>query len=128
MSQGPVPPGRSTKNEDAKIATDAAQKEETIAGRAQQDDKTASRAAPDDGPPPWLDLDAPPDPGGDERDWLGNAAAHAAQAEIAQTEEAVIRERLLAAGVETGYAHWQGAPRIPGIRQGPAGGFGQSEP
>jgi hypothetical protein len=82
----------------------------------------------DDDDPGWLDEDAPPDPEGDDRDWPGDAAEHAAQAEKDAAEQAVIRERLLANGVESGFAHWKGAPKIPGICAGPAGGFGQGDP
>ena len=143
MSQVPVPPGGSTENEDAKIATHAAQEDKRIVTRARQDeDKTASLAAQqeaaqldqdvqpglDEDEPSWLDQDTPPDPDGDDRTWPGDVAAHRAQAERDAADEAEIRTRLLAAGVETGYAHWKGAPGIPGICEGSAGGFGQSAP
>ena len=82
----------------------------------------------DDGEPPWLDEEMPPDPDGDDRDWPGDLAEIMAQAEADEAEQATIRERLLANDVETGFAHTPGAPVIPGIQAGPAGGFGQGQP
>lgn len=82
----------------------------------------------DDGEPSWLDEEVPPDPDGDDRDWPGDLAEVMAQAEADETEQAMIRERLLANDVETGFAHTPGAPAIPGIQAGPAGGFGQGQP
>jgi hypothetical protein len=105
MSQGPVPPGKSVKDEDAKTAPHAAQQQEHDPGWLENRDPGWL----DDEEPGWLDEDAPLDPEGDERDWPGDAAAHAAQAEKDAAEQAVIRDRLLADGVESGYAH--SAPR-----------------
>ncbi|HEX6525372.1 MAG TPA: DUF222 domain-containing protein [Streptosporangiaceae bacterium] len=82
----------------------------------------------DDGEPPWLNEEMPPDPEGDGREWPGDLAEVMAQAEADEAEQAMIRERLLANDVETGFAHTPGAPVIPGIQAGPAGGFGQGQP
>ena len=69
-------------------------------------------ADPDHGPPGvWEEL-AP------------EAAAARAQA---AAEEAALRARLIAAGLD-GDAHRRGAPPRPGIPAGPAAGFGQGQP
>ncbi|HEX6525889.1 MAG TPA: DUF222 domain-containing protein [Streptosporangiaceae bacterium] len=78
--------------------------------------------------PSWLDDGLPPDPCGNDRDWPGDLAELIAQADADEAEQAEIRWRLLAAGIETGFAHTPGAPVIPGIQSGPAGGFGQGQP
>ncbi len=81
-------------------------------------------------PPPWLNLDAPPDPEGDERDWgePGEYARVCAAAEADGAEAAAKTERLIAAETADAVAHILGAPRVPGVKTGPGGGFGQSEP
>src|SRR5581483_7202628 len=80
--------------------------------------------------PGWLGEDCPPDPDGDERDQDGWAGLDRVmrEAEAAQADEDAARARLVAAGLEFGYAHTPGAPRIPGVKTGPGGGFGQDEP
>jgi hypothetical protein len=80
--------------------------------------------------PGWLDGDCPPDPDGDERDWPGPGELDQVvrEAEAAQAEEDAAHARLVAAGLEFGYAHVPGAPAIPGVKAGPGGGFGQHEP
>lgn len=81
-------------------------------------------------PPPWLDPDIPPDPEGDERDWPDPAelARIARQAEADGAEATAKTERLILAEAADAVAHVPGAPRVPGIKTGPAGGFGQAEP
>ncbi|MBV9451336.1 MAG: DUF222 domain-containing protein [Streptosporangiaceae bacterium] len=112
MPRGPVPDGESTTDEDAMTA-----------GHAAWDDE-----------PPWLDDDLPPDrDAGDERDWPGDTPdwrgdAVTAQAERDGAEYAAVTARLIAAEIETAAAHVPGTPVIPGIKAGPAGGFGQGEP
>jgi hypothetical protein len=80
--------------------------------------------------PGWLAEDCPPDPEGDDRDWPGRDELDriVAESEAAQADEDAAHARLVAAGLETGYAHVPGAPPIPGVKTGPAGGFGQHEP
>jgi Domain of unknown function (DUF222) len=80
--------------------------------------------------PGWLGEDCPPDPEGDERDWAGpdELARVIAEAKAAQADEDAARARILAAGLEYGYAHVAGAPPIPGVKTGRGGGFGQHEP
>jgi uncharacterized membrane protein YgcG len=78
--------------------------------------------------PSWLDDDLPPDPAGDDREWPGDLAEVIAQSDADEAEQAEIRWRLLAAGMETGYAHIPGGPVIPGVQNGPGGGFGQGQP
>ncbi|HEX6519137.1 MAG TPA: hypothetical protein VF070_03870, partial [Streptosporangiaceae bacterium] len=78
--------------------------------------------------PGWLDDDLPPDPEGDDRDWPGDLAGVIAESDVDEAEQAEIRWRLLAAGVETGFAHSPGGPVIPGVQDGPGGGFGQGQP
>ena len=78
--------------------------------------------------PGWLEDDLPPDPEGDDREWPGDLAEVIAQSDADDAEQAEIRWRLLAAGIETAYAHAPGAPGIPGVQTGPAGGFAQGQP
>jgi hypothetical protein len=108
---GPRPPVRHT----------AGKQHEDIRGRP-----------PDTGEeePGWLDEDLPPDPDGDERDFgrPGEAAEIAADAAAEQALEDEIHARIIAGGLEHGYAHTPGAPSIPGVKAGPGGGFGQNEP
>jgi hypothetical protein len=78
--------------------------------------------------PPWLGDDLPPDPAGDDREWPDDLAEVIAQADADEAEQAEIRWRLVAAGLETGFAHVPGAPVIPGVQSGPGGGFGQGQP
>lgn len=52
----------------------------------------------------------------------------AAQAETDGAEERAVRERLVAAGIETAWAHAPGAPPVPGVHTGPGGGFAQGQP
>jgi len=94
-----------------------------IAGDAAWDDE-----------PPWLDEELPPDQeAGDDRDWPGDAGDRCGEAVAAEAgrdgaEYAAVTARLIAAGIETAVAHVPGTPMTPGIKAGPAGGFGQSEP
>jgi hypothetical protein len=87
-----------------------------------------ARYAESDDEPAWLDEGLPPDPDGDDRQWPGDLAEVIAQSEADEAEQAEIRWRLLAAGIETGSAHTPGAPVIPGVQSGPGGGFGQGQP
>ena len=95
---------------------DAAEWERMCAGRGQEpeppDPEEEFYADPDHGAPgQWEEL--PPE-----------AVAARAQG---LAEEAALRARLIAAGLE-GDAHRRGAPRRPGIPSGPAAGFGQGCP
>jgi hypothetical protein len=77
--------------------------------------------------PDWLREDIPPDP----EEETGNPAELdqvTREAEAAQADEDAAHARLVAAGLEFGYAHTPGAPAIPGVKSGPGGGFGQHEP
>jgi hypothetical protein len=111
-------PGESTRHEDARTAPHA----------ARQDPGSGPGRLGSDEEPGWLDEDAPPDPDGDDRVWPEPFGQLAAQAEADGAEETAARERLLAAGTEIGSAHWPGGPAIPGVKSGPAGGFGQGQP
>jgi hypothetical protein len=84
----------------------------------------------EDEEPGWLGEDLPPDSEGDDRDWLppGEYARVCAAAEAEGAEAAAKRERLIMAAMPDAVAHVLGAPRVPGIKTGPGGGFGQSEP
>lgn len=90
----------------------------------------ARHAAEYDEEPVWLSEEVPPDPEGDERDWgePGEYARVCAAAEADGAEAAAKRERLLMFDAPDAVAHILGAPRVPGVRTGPGGGFGQSEP
>jgi Domain of unknown function (DUF222) len=95
-----------------------------------EDAMIAGHAVCDD-EPSWLDDDLPPDPAGDDREWPGDLAEVVAQSDADEAEQAEIRWRLLAAGAETGFARTPrtpGAPVIPGVQDGPGGGFGQGQP
>jgi Domain of unknown function (DUF222) len=88
----------------------------------------ADDAAREERPPDWLfPEERPPDP--DDEEWLGEdldgVAALAADAQGA--DDAGWRETLLAAGIGTGWAHYPGAPPVPGAHCGPGGGFGQGQ-
>ena len=80
--------------------------------------------------PGWLGEDCQPDPEGDERDWgePGEYARITAAAEAEGTQAAAKAERLVMVEAADAVAHILGAPRIPGVKTGPGGGFGQSEP
>jgi hypothetical protein len=106
---GPVQAGESSEREDAMTAG-------------------YTRYAGSDDEPAWLDEGLPPDPDGDDRQWPGDLAAVVAEADADEAEQAEIRWRLLAAGMETGSAHVPGGPVIPGVQSGPGGGFGQGQP
>jgi hypothetical protein len=69
------------------------------------------------------------DPQGDERNWPDAAedAAHAARAEADAAEDTGRRRRQIDAGIGPGYAHYCGAPLVPGVHEGLGGGFGQGE-
>jgi hypothetical protein len=78
-------------------------------------------------PPQWLDPEScPPDPE-DPGTWCGDFGAAAAQAGAEGAEDASWRETLLAAGIGTGWAHYPGAGPVPGVHDGPGGGFGQGQ-
>jgi hypothetical protein len=79
------------------------------------------------GPPDWLfPEERPPDP--DDEEWLGeDLDGAAALADAEGTDDAEWRETLLAAGIGTGWAHYPGAPPVPGAHSGPGGGFGQGQ-
>ncbi len=78
-------------------------------------------------PPEWLDPEScPPDPE-DPDGWPGDFAAAAAQADAEGAEDASWRETLLDAGIGTGWAHYPGAGPVPGVHDGPGGGFGQGQ-
>src|ERR1700722_16045679 len=78
--------------------------------------------------PDWLDEDLPPDP-----EDLGvtyadeDFCALTPRAEAEGAADAVLRARLLAAGLGSGYAHVPGTPRVPGVHTGPGLGFGQGQ-
>src|SRR6202522_1905054 len=83
----------------------------------------ASRAR--QGPPDWLDPEScPPDPEDPEM-WSGDLDEVTALADAEGTDDAGWRDTLLAAGIGTGWAHYPGAPPVPGAHGGPGGGFGQ---
>jgi Domain of unknown function (DUF222) len=110
-------------------------REATIAARHAAEATASTGKPPGEGwaeiaEPGWLGEDCPPDPDGDERDWpgWGELAGVTRAAEAAQADEEAAHARLMAAGLELGYAHVPGAPPVPGVKTGPAGGFGQSEP
>jgi hypothetical protein len=86
----------------------------------------ASRAL--ESPPDWLDPEScPPDPE-DPGTWSGEDFAEtAALAEAEGADDAGWRETLLDAGIGTGWAHYPGAPSVPGAHGGPGGGFGQGQ-
>jgi hypothetical protein len=85
----------------------------------------ASRAL--ETPPEWLDPEScPPDPEADDG-WGEDFAATGAQAETEGADDAGWRETLLDAGIGTGWAHYPGAPSVPGVHEGPGGGFGQGQ-
>src|ERR1700691_1062363 len=114
----PTPPGRPGQDGDGGqpvVAPDWMNDEEW----ARICDQIADR---DDGPADGEEFDA--DPG----DWYPESVAEVtAQAEADGAEDAAIMARLVAAGLG-GWAHHRGDPRHPGIKDGPAGGFGQGEP
>jgi Domain of unknown function (DUF222) len=60
-------------------------------------------------------------------DWAKWSVAEiTAQAEADGAAHAAMMARLLAAGLEDGYAHRAGDPPVPGVFTGPAAGFGQA--
>ncbi|HEX6523126.1 MAG TPA: hypothetical protein VF070_24480, partial [Streptosporangiaceae bacterium] len=97
-------------------------------GSTGDEDAMIAGHAAGDQEPGWLDDDLPPDPEGDDREWPGDLAGVVAESDVDEAEQAEIRWRLLAAGVETGFAHSPGGPVIPGVQDGPGGGFGQGQP
>jgi Domain of unknown function (DUF222) len=81
-----------------------------------------------EGPPDWLfPEEHPPDPDSGDDGWGEDFAAAAAQAEADGADDAGWRETLLNAGIGTGWAHYPGAPPVPGVHGGPGGGFGQGQ-
>jgi hypothetical protein len=84
----------------------------------------------EDEEPGWLGDDLPPDPEGDERDWPqpGEYARVCAAAAADGAEAAAKTERLIMSAMPDAVAHVLGAPQVPGVKTGPGGGFGQSEP
>src|SRR6202522_4235366 len=82
-------------------------------------DQIATR---DDGPPDGEES------GADPEDFYAEPVAEVtAEAEADGAEDAAIMARMVAAGLG-GWAHHRGDPRHPGVKDGPAGGFGQGEP
>ena len=80
-----------------------------------------------EGPPDWLDPEEhQPDPE-DPDTWSGDFTGAVALAEAEGTDDAGWRETLLEAGIGTGWAHYPGAPAVPGAHGGPGGGFGQGQ-
>ena len=80
-----------------------------------------------EGQPDWLfPEEHPPDPE-DPDAWPGDFAAAAARAEAEGADDGEWRERLLDAGIGTGWAHYRGAGPVPGVHDGPGGGFGQGQ-
>ena len=78
--------------------------------------------------PPGLDEEFYADPDhGPPGEWAELPAEAAAARAGAAAEEAVLRARLIAAGLD-GDAHRRGDPPRPGIPAGPAAGFGQGCP
>jgi hypothetical protein len=78
-------------------------------------------AARDDGPSDGEE------PGADPEEWRPESVAEVtAEAEADGAQDAAIMDRMVAAGLG-GWAHYRGGPRHPGIKDGPAGGFGQGE-
>src|ERR1700691_100211 len=114
----PTPPGRPGQDGDGGqpvVAPDWMDDEEW----ARICDQIADR---DDGPPDGEESDADPE------DWYPEPVAEVtAQAEADGAEDAAIMARMVAAGLG-GWAHHRGDPRHPGVKDGPAGGFGQGEP
>jgi Domain of unknown function (DUF222) len=79
-------------------------------------------------PPDWLfPEEHPPDPDCGDDGWGEDFAAAAARAEADGEDDAGWRETLLNAGIGTGWAHYPGAPPVPGVHGGPGGGFGQGQ-
>src|ERR1700678_1315374 len=77
--------------------------------------------------PDWLDPEScPPDPEDPEM-WSGDLDEVTALADAEGTDDAGWRETLLAAGIGTGWAHYPGAPPVPGPHGGPGCGFGQGQ-
>src|ERR1700678_4828169 len=112
------PPGRPGQNGDEGqpvVAPDWMDDEEW----ARVCDQIADR---DDGPPDGEES------GADPEDWYAEPVAEVtAEAEADGAEDAAIMARMVAAGLG-GWAHHRGDPRHPGVKDGPAGGFGQGEP
>ena len=78
--------------------------------------------------PPDLDEEFYGDPDhGAPGQWAELPPEAAAARAQAAAEEAAVRARLIAAGLD-GDAHRRGAPPRPGIPMGPAAGFGQGQP
>src|ERR1700734_2924869 len=85
---------------------------------------TAGHAS--EGPPDWLfPEEHPPDPQDEDTRPGGDFGATAAQADAEGAGDAGWRETLLEAGIGAGWAHYPGAPPVPGSHGGPGGGFGQ---
>src|SRR5690349_20372521 len=60
-------------------------------------------------------------------DWAELSVAEiTAQARADGAGHAAMMARMLAAGLEDGYAHRRGDPPVPGVFTGPAAGFGQA--
>jgi|GEM_PF-216328 len=85
-----------------------------------------SRARALESAPQWLDPESyPPDPE-DPAAWSGDLDQAIARAQADGSAGGDWRAGLLAAG--TGWAHCRGGPAVPGVAQGPGGGFGQGQP
>jgi hypothetical protein len=87
----------------------------------------ASDTAWKERPPDWLfPEEHSPDP--EDGEWLGeDLDGIAILADAEGTDDAQWRETLLAAGIGAGWAHFPGAPPVPGAHTGPGGGFGQGQ-
>jgi hypothetical protein len=85
----------------------------------------ASRAG--ESAPEWLDPESCPTDPEDEDGWGEDLDDVTAVAEAEGAEDASWRETLLSAGIGTGWAHYPGAPSVPGVHEGPGGGFGQGQ-
>jgi hypothetical protein len=78
-------------------------------------------------PPEWLDPESCPLDPEDPGTWTGDFPATAALADAEGADDAKWRQALLDAGIGTGWAHYPGAAPVPGVHEGPGGGFGQGQ-
>jgi hypothetical protein len=132
MGGQPVPQGAGAEaGSEANAGPEDTEAEDTEAEDTEAEDTEAEDTEAGLAEPSWLDDDLPPDPAGDDREWPGDLADVIARSDADEAEQAQIRWRLLAAGVETGFAHTPhtpGVPVVPGVQAGPGGGFAQGQP